>query len=172
MVENCAVCGKKLGGVFGLVAAEETTIQELREHGISVPTPICYACSLPYIQELKSATEQAQPQIEIPDIPVFTFNPYNISEYESVSILSAHTLLAVESLMASMQPLDVVVIEQAQVAEDATRICLEKLKVYAGAVGADCVAGVQVSYTPWPAGGNVVLVSMTGTALKRRAASG
>ncbi len=173
MAENCAVCGKKLGGVFGLVAAEETTVEELRKHGISVPAPICYACSLPYVQKLKEETEPVPAQIEVPDIPIFTFTPHNAAEYENAGVLSAHALLGAESFMASLQPFDVVAAEHMQNAEGATLVCLNRLKIHAGAVGADCVAGVQVSYTQWPAGGsNMLLVSMTGTALKRRTVSG
>lgn len=55
MGETCAVCGKKLGGLLGLVSADENELNEYRMQGQEIPSPICHACSLPYVYRAKQA---------------------------------------------------------------------------------------------------------------------
>ena len=179
MPDTCAVCGKKLGGLLGLVAADEAVIQDLRAHGYEVPSPVCYACSLPYVDKAaqdKVDREDHGKHVAVPDIPVFTFNPFTQSSaYENTGLVTAHVVLGTGPFTAVVSGLTDFFGEQSEAYDkkmrQATQACLDKLKINAAAIGAESVIGVQITYTELTAGHGMIMVCMSGTGIKEHPAS-
>lgn len=179
MPDTCAVCGKKLGGLLGLVTADEAVVQDLRARGYEVPSPICYACSRPYVD--KAAQEEAEregrgKEYTVPDIPVFTYNPFTESSaYKNAGLVTAHVVLGTGPFPAVVSGLTDFFGEQSEAYDkkmrQATQACLDKLKINAVAIGAESVIGVQITYTELTAGHGMIMVCMSGTGIKEHPAS-
>lgn len=175
MAETCAVCGKKMGGLLGLASADETELQKYRAMGQEIPTPICHTCSLPFKQKAKTELniQERVPgtPVEVPDIPIYTFNPFPQPDYMNLGIVTAHVALGTGPLTALLSSLkDVQGIESPEYnakMEQASQSCLNKLKIKAGELGASSVIGVQVSFTELTAGHGMLMVCMSGTAVRR-----
>lgn len=174
MSEACAVCGKKMGGLLGLVSADERELHKCREQGVDVPTPICHACSLPYVQQAKNAfiAQTAKPSAGIPDIDIFTFNPFTTgADYVNLGLVTAHVALGTGLFTEFVSSFNDLFGEQSSVYDDkmreATQACLNKLKLSAANMGASAVIGVQITYNELTAGHGMIMVCMAGTAINR-----
>lgn len=175
MGETCAVCGKKLGGLLGLVSADENELNEYRMQGQEIPSPICHACSLPYVYRAKQALNinvELYENEKIPDIPVYTFNPLNNNEYINIGFISAHIALGTGPFTSILSSIEDLSGEQSDIYDKkmikAENLCLEKFKKNASKINADAIVGVHVSYTELTAGHGMVMVCMSGTAIKYR----
>lgn len=175
MGETCAVCGRKLGGLLGLVSADEEELKTYREKGENIPTPLCHACSLPYVQKAKESLHLLEPNhtlsAKIPDISIYTFNPFALrNDYTNLGLITSHVALGTGPFAGILSSIEDLAGEQSDIydrkMQKATQACLDKLKIKAASVGADAAIGVQVSYTELTAGHGMVMVCMSGTAVK------
>lgn len=174
MAEACAVCGKKMGGLLGLVSADETELQKYRDMGQDIPTPICHACSLPYAQkartELNIPDKKPRAPAQVPDIPVYTFNPFPRPEYANLGMVTAHVALGTGPIAAIFSSISDFFGAESDIYDDkmrqATQACLDKLKINAAGMGATAVIGVHVTYNELTAGHGMIMVCMAGTAVR------
>lgn len=175
MASTCAVCGKNIGGLFGLASADEAELQNYRNRGYDIPAPICHACSLPYKQTTSTELnlqERAQgAPVYIPDIPIYTFNPFPQPDYINLGMVTAHVALGTGMITSIVSSFNDLFGQESNIYDkkmsQATQACLDKLKINAAETGADCVIGVHVTHTELTAGHGMIMVCMAGTAIKK-----
>lgn len=169
MAEVCIKCGKKIGGLLGLASADESRLDLLRKDGVDVPQGMCHPCSVPYL-EAERKTKKPKPFV-VPDVPIFTYPPADNERFTNVGIASAHVAMGTGPISQILSSINDLFGEQSETyskkmieAEDA---CLAKLKIRAHEMGADAVIGMHTTYTELTSGHGMLLVCMTGTAVKK-----
>lgn len=176
--ECCYECGKKFGSAWGLrgvVQAEEGDLNRYRQLGINVPSPLCYACSVKYKEEAKKAAEVENTRIteSIPLIGVFTYPPEHGKNFEGLGTVTAHVILGTGPLAALKSSVSDLFGEESSVYDEkmqqATNACMDKFKLNAAKMGATAIYGTQISYSELTAGHGMIMVCMTGTAVRDKA---
>lgn len=180
MADVCAVCGKRLGGVFGgIEGANNFVLSDCTEAGIEHPSPICHICIKPYSRKAELLISEKNTQngkhatAEPPQLPIYTINPYPYGSYEFIGLVSAYVALGtglVSGLLSSVS--DFFGQESGAYNEkmtQATAACIIKLRRSALDMGANAVIGLQTTFTELTAGHGQIMVAMIGTAVKTQA---
>lgn len=179
MTKKCTQCGENIGGFMGSVEGDASAIQFCNDYGIKVPTPICRVCLIPLTREArakkngpgeedeKQKAYAAAARIQICTLPTLPETPFQI-----LGIASSHVALGTGVISQIFSSWTDFFGEQSETynkkmreAEDA---CLTKLKIRAHEMGASAVIGVQTTYTELTSGHGMLMVCMTGTAVKVR----
>lgn len=168
----CPRCGKSMGGFAGYwTAADESRLAPLREQGVDIPHGLCRTCSIPYLEQKEKPGETSQAPTFIPDISIYTFNPYKENTYQNVGLASAHVALGTGLISQIASSWTDFLGAQSETYSkkmtEAEGACLAKLKIRAHTMGADAVIGMHTTYTELTSGRGMLMVCMTGTAVKK-----
>lgn len=172
MAKNCTLCGKAIGGILGLAEANPEDIKQLKDAGVDIQEPICYACSVPYSSKLKSITAEREESVQenLKDMVVCTVSPYPHTEYKILGIASAYIALGTGPINQLLSSISDFFGEQSESynakMQEAEAACLQKLKRRAAEMGANAVIGLNTTYSELTHGHGMLLVCMNGTAIK------
>lgn len=173
MAKSCSQCGKSIGGILGLVEAKQEDMQQLKNAGVAVQEPICYACSVQYMGKLKALAEERETTVQenIKNLLVCTITPYPHTEYEILGVASAYIALGTGPINQLLSSISDFFGEESESYNakmiEAETACLQKLKRKAAEMGANAVIGMNTTYTELTRGHGMLLVCMNGTAIKR-----
>lgn len=167
MADNCSRCGKSIGAWFGIPPANQEELQHLEELNFKPDGLLCNMCYHTLLDEAKRNPDQ-----KVNNLTVSTINPYSPHEYENLGFISAHTALGTGPLNQLFAGVTDVLGQQSESYNrkmiEAEKNCLVSLKNKAHELGANEVVGVRTTYTELTKGHGMLLVCMTGTAIKTK----
>lgn len=169
---NCAKCGEKVGGFTGLTTPFSGDVEKCEQMGIEVPKPICAGCFSTFSKQAEKelAVRQETERAQIEKLPISTTDFLANSQYASIGIVSSHIAIGTGAVSEILSAWTDFFGQQSETynkkMQEAEQACLIKLKQAAISRGADAVLGVQTTYTELTSGHGMLLVCMTGTAVK------
>jgi uncharacterized protein YbjQ (UPF0145 family) len=169
---SCEVCKTNVGSIFGTRQVDLGEIKKIKDAGIDIPDVLCYKCYTPYFEKLNMLKGEEENIVKniVDKIIVCTILPYSYNEYEIIGIVSAYIALGTgpfNQILSSVTDFFGVQSESynAKMTE-AESACITKLKMKAAKSGATAVVGVQTTFTELTHGHGILLLSMSGTAIR------
>lgn len=171
MLYECRVCGTSIS-----YENCEEALKRAEAMSLTLPTSMCRKCASKYLDYRKnSALENQAPFITPPKkdarkLIVSTIVPDDVTKYKVLGVATAHVALGtgpISQLFSSVT--DFFGSESNaynQKIQEAETACMQKLRQRAIEMKANAVVGLAISYTELTRGHGMLMVNMSGTAIK------
>lgn len=172
MDETCGKCGNKLGGFMGARAVHPNLLNKYKSKYPDIPDSLCEACFERIKQEsIKKEAEKEKTAKEAHlSFPVSTL-PIIPPGYSEIGIVTGHVALGTGVMSEFLSAFTDLVGAQSETYNnkimEAEKACMWKLRQNAYDMGAGMIVGVHITYTELTSGKGMLMVCMSGTALKK-----
>ena len=177
---NCTKCGAKIGMFAAQAADDSGLVKEYRAAGHDIPSGLCHACGTEIVGAIqKSEAEQARERqetetearrVKVPQIPLTTLQSLDGKPHVTLGLTSSFVALGTGPLSQILSSVTDFLGKESNTYNEkmleAEKACMDKLRLNASSMGATAVLGVQTTFTELTSGHGMLLVCMSGTAVR------